>query len=335
MLTRFDVKTCQVFLFLVSQAPFFPGIAQLLFGPIISPPQQLLAEFNSVQLTYFTSKHSKIKCYSFLYFSLPCLYYGSHLIRSLLSEVYLFGPPVQPLKIMNICSLLIFPCLPRPSASCSILTRWTSFLISVSTALVYTLNANVLSPQGGTITKCTQCNLKHPSQTHLRPQTKIPITSPLMPTQTSQITNIPIQPSSPRILASPGIDQPPLSKFEWHSYFQQAPGKMGLESGVYKYMLLHNIPVTWHDLTWNLAWCYGTHIFLGNISLALDKLRCSSKVPRARLYSASFWWHSLRMNKETCTHSAFECAKERRGVKTSSEERNPTTKWGLCMAEER
>ena len=111
-------------------------------------------------------------------------------------------------------------------------------------------------------------------------QTKIPIKSPLMPTQTSQIT-IPLQPFSARHLVK---DSPPppicLGKMmeKWimdedsqalinrcwaslsgawawlnctnadlmfrHRHCQIAPGKRGLDSGVYTFNnLLHNTPV--------------------------------------------------------------------------------------------
>ncbi|KNZ56292.1 putative signal peptide protein [Puccinia sorghi] len=208
----------------VSQVPFCCGLAQVLVGP----DDQLLAESNFGQLTNISSKHSQIKqSHFYLSLFLACIILFQrtpHLcllfvcsafipLRSLfdiLSSTHLSSPSTLSLLSSFSSSPVFQGYLPVPQC----LTRRTRFLISVSTALVFTTNTKILSPQCGTITKSAAC-LHSFSQANSpqTPQTRIPIKSPLMPTQTSQIT-IPLQPSSPRKLVAPSIDQPPLSKFE-------------------------------------------------------------------------------------------------------------------------
>ncbi|KNZ47840.1 hypothetical protein VP01_609g3 [Puccinia sorghi] len=230
-----------VFLSLVIQAPLFCGLAQV---------TKFLAESSNGQPTYFESKHSQIKYKSFLSFSVPCLYYLASKATSSLYSLWYLQCFHSSKVVLN--DTISSNDLPRPStlsilAACSsslvfqgyipvaqFLTGWTSFLISVSTALH------------------TQCNLKHPQsgsqyltgllhacthsvkQTHLRPlKERYPSHPLLIPTKTSQMM-IPIQPSSPRNLVAVKflgflsmVELQNANLMLRPSHFKQAPGKRG------------------------------------------------------------------------------------------------------------
>ncbi|KNZ45024.1 hypothetical protein VP01_855g1 [Puccinia sorghi] len=155
------------------------GLATCTLSQIIIPPQQLLSESNSGQPTEFASKHSQIKHKSLLSFSLTYLYYlVSKATSSLSSLWYLqvcsdFTPlrlylmissflPVWPLKIIHICSLLIFHVLPRLSSSHSMF-KWMVDFSNQFLKCMGLYKNDVLPHQGGTTKKRTQFNLKHPS----------------------------------------------------------------------------------------------------------------------------------------------------------------------------
>ncbi|KNZ52935.1 hypothetical protein VP01_3396g1 [Puccinia sorghi] len=111
----FDVCTL-VFLPLMSQAPFCCGLAQVAVGPDdaqwMSHWYTQPNHFNSGQPTYFASKHSQIKCHLIFFFSLLSEGTMTHIVTHLSSLRY-------PLNIIHLFYLLIFPSLPRISASLS------------------------------------------------------------------------------------------------------------------------------------------------------------------------------------------------------------------------
>ncbi|KNZ51712.1 hypothetical protein VP01_384g1 [Puccinia sorghi] len=154
---KFDVKICQVFLSLMSQAPFCCGLSQVLVGP--DEAQWMSHGVSHFYLSLFPECIIWFQRLPHLFcLFVMCRYYDSHPIPSILSE-----------DIFQSHNL-----------------GWMRFLINFSTAWFYKTNTKLLSPQGSTIAKCTQCNLKHPSgsqyltgllhsstcsgkQTHLRP----------------------------------------------------------------------------------------------------------------------------------------------------------------------
>ncbi|KNZ57255.1 hypothetical protein VP01_219g1 [Puccinia sorghi] len=141
-----------------------------------------------------------------------CRYCDSNSIPSIITE---------PLNIIHLFSLLIFPSLPRISSSLSVFNRMDKFSNQCLNSMgLYNKHKHTVSSRQhyhkltGLLHSCTFSV----TQTNLRPlKQKSPSHTPLMPTQTSEIT-LPVQTSSPRNLVAPGIDQPLLTKFEWCIY---------------------------------------------------------------------------------------------------------------------
>ncbi|KNZ55625.1 hypothetical protein VP01_2629g3 [Puccinia sorghi] len=259
---KFDVKKYQTFLSLVSQAPFFCGLSQVLVGIddaytfflSLTLANKLILKANILKLIF---SHFYLSLFPdciiwFQRLSHLCLlffiyrFYDSRDIPSLLSEI---------LKIIPLCSLLIFPSLQRISAILSIFNQMETFSDQCLNCIgLY--NKKEILPKAALLESAQNATSSTPlKQTDLRPlKEKFPSHPPLMTNQTSQI-NIPIQPSSPRKLAAVQRYPPHLP---WENdgelncttadlmlrprNFQKAPGRRGLDSGAYTYNLLHNKP---------------------------------------------------------------------------------------------
>ncbi|KNZ60280.1 hypothetical protein VP01_1580g2 [Puccinia sorghi] len=191
---KFDVKTYQ--------PPSAVGL--LRYQKLINPPQKLLVESNSGQPTYFARKHSQIKFKSFLYLSLPLLYYLVSKAKSSSSSLFYLQCFHSSKFVLN--SMISSTHLSSPS-TLFIFSPCSSFLVfqghlslhgSVKQTQTYCLLKAALSQSALNETSSTLWipvvnrftafqHLFSQANSPQNPQTKIPIPSP--PHSNSNLTN--------------------------------------------------------------------------------------------------------------------------------------------------